>query len=562
MLEPVALHRAGASFRVPGLHQDGRGIVVGSEAAILVHSQAQLVALLRLLSTQTALAELLPTLRCEEVRGAIGSQGYLLRLRCSESRSLDLCVRAATFAGGLLVVGSGRHLVQYRDAAAPLGYDALSLYSHSDGDYVIYAATSVLAYSRIAELSLRQLLAGQPLLARRGSLANALHDHDRRNSLWLLLPGALLPRILRYLWGRSIAAAAMLPDPGATTGVGDRSQVSAQGLVLLRVDGGLAGSPGALLGLPGLRWLLPLSEHLAVEIGYQHPIDLVTFGGLFPSRERHLFLAEPGGLLTLPASTFVPIERLVQLSEITLRESPPPIGPIDSISPIDPKQPSTSPPPAASAPSTVGPLVRMPLRLALEATLARAAAATIVAWRQLGRLAGLLYALPMGALASLRAIRLEEGLLIIGDLAYLPIGDLYYEAAPQILVPLGLAVVPRLSAEFLRAQISNNSEQWYLLQAGANPVGRSAAESDLPLSVRALPAAGLQPLGRLLVGLDEAQLRQELLHDPPLAIGDEAPYAVYPSLGLLWPLWGGPRPLSEPASLPPARVEKTDETGQ
>lgn len=559
MLEPVALHRAGASFRVPGLHQDGRGVVVGSEAAILVHSQAQLVALLRLLSTQTALAELLLTLRCEEVRGAIGSQGYLLRLRCSESRSLDLCARAAIFAGGLLAVGSGRHLVQYRDAAAPLGYDALALYSHSDGDYVIYAATSVLSYSRIAELSLRQLLSGQPLLSRRGSLEDALRDHDRRTALWLLLPAALLPRILRYLWRRSIAAAASLPEPGATTGVGDRSQTSGQDLALLRVDGGLAGSPGALLGLPGLRWLLPLSEHLAVEIGYQHPIDLVTFGGLFPSRERQLFLAEPVGLLTLPASSFVPIERLVQLSEITLRESPAAVGPVG---PIDPKQASASPLPAASAPATVAPLVRMPLRLAVEATLARVAAATMVPWAQLGRLAGLLYALPMGALANLRALRLAEGLLIIGDLAYLPIGDLYYEAAPQILVPLGLAIVPRLPAEFLRAQISNNSDQWYLLQAGANTVRAGAAEADLPLSVRALPGGGLQPLGRLLVGLDDAQLRQELLHDPPPATGDEAPYAVYPSLGLLWPLWGGPRPLSASLSLPPARVDRTDETGQ
>ena len=285
MLEPVALQRAGASFRVPGLFLDGRGIVVGSEAVILLPSQGQLVALLRLISSQVALSELIPTLRCEEVRSAIGSQGYLLRLRCSESRSLDLCARAATFVGSWLGVGSARHFVQYRDAAAPLGYDAQSLYSHSDGDCVLYAATSVLAYSRLSELSLLQLVQGQPLLARR-SLPNALRQHDPRTPLWLLVPRTLLPRILRYLWQRSIDAAAALDEVGASPS-GNESRAVGQGLVLLRVSGGLAGSPGALSGLPGLRWLLPHSEFLAIELGYQHPLDLTTFASLFPAAQRH-----------------------------------------------------------------------------------------------------------------------------------------------------------------------------------------------------------------------------------------------------------------------------------
>lgn len=555
MLEPVALHRAGASFRVPGLFQDSRGVVVGGEAAILTNSQPQLIALLRVLSTQTSLAELLPSLRCEEVRSAIGSQGYLLRLRCSESRSLDLCARAATFAGGVLVVGSGRHLVQYRDAAAPLGYDAQSLYSHSDGDYVLYAATAVLAYSRIAELSLRQLVQGLPLLARRGSLTTALREHDSRNPLWLLLPHALLLRTLRYLWGRTIAAATMLPDPLPTTLARDPSRLTNDNAdrVLLRVEGRLASSPGALLGLPGLRWLLPLSEHLAVELGQQHPIDLLTFGSLFPSSERHLFLAGSDGVVSLPASSFVPIERLVQLSELTLRELPNPTERAAGSAPVgrvlDPARASAS-----------EPLVRLPLRLAVEATPARAAVATIVPWPQLGLLAGVLYMLPSGALASLRAVRLDDGLLVIGDLSYLPLGDLYYAAAPQILVPLGLAVVPRLPADLLGTQMGAGDGTWYLLQAGAPAAGD--AQEGLPLSARVVPDAALAPIGRLLVGLQDPQLRQELLRDPPPSPADADPRAVYPSLGLLWPLWGGPRPLTEPARLPPARIEETDETSQ
>ncbi len=557
MLEPVALGRAGASFRVPGLFLDGRGIVVGSEAVILLPSQGQLVAFLRLISSQVALSELIPTLRCEEVRSAIGSQGYLLRLRCSESRSLDLCARAATFVGSWLGVGSARHFVQYRDAAAPLGYDALSLYSHSDGDCVLYAATSVLAYSRLSELSLLQLVQGQPLLARR-SLANALRQHDPRTALWLLVPRPLLPRILRYLWQRSIDAAAALDEVGASPAGAETRNAVGPGLVLLRVSGGLAGSPGALSGLPGLRWLLPHSDQLAIELGYQHPLDLTTFAGLFPAAQRRLFLAEPQGILSLPAAEFVPIERLVQLSEIALQE----------IAPQEIARPPAAPVSAASATGlgslpSVTPIVRCPLRLVAEPTPARVAAASIVPWAQLSRLASLLYALPLGALGSLRAARLGEGLLIVGDLSYLPIGELHYEAAAQVLVPLGLSLVPRLSPELLRAQIRADSDRLILCAAGAKEgQGDGSGAPGLPLSARALPGQALLPLGRVLSGLSDAQLRQELMLDPPAAAAtattEPVPQALYPSLGFLWPLWGGPRPLSEPPAALPAPIEKND----
>ncbi|HNN95649.1 MAG TPA: hypothetical protein PKI03_25395 [Pseudomonadota bacterium] len=553
MLEPVALQRAGASFRVPGLFLDGRGIVVGSEAVILLPSQGQLVALLRLISSQVALSELIPTLRCEEVRSAIGSQGYLLRLRCSESRSLDLCARAATFVGSWLGVGSARHFVQYRDAAAPLGYDAQSLYSHSDGDCVLYAATSVLAYSRLSELSLLHLVQGQPLLARR-SLANALHQHDPRTPLWLLLPRTLLPRILRYLWHRSIDAAAALDEVGGGAAAAAPRAVG-QGLILLRVSGGLASSPGALSGLPGLRWLLPHSEQLAIELGYQHPLDLTTFAGLFPSAQRLLFLADPLGILSLPIAEFVPIERLVQLNEIALHE----IAPHEIARPA-----ATASAPAAGPglPPSVTPIVRCPLRLVVEPTPSRMAAASIVPWAQLSRLASLLYALPLGALGSLRAARLSEGLLVLGDLSYLPIGELHYEAAAQVLVPLGLSLVPRLSPELLRAQIRADSDRLILCAAGAaEGLGDGRGAPGLPLSARALPGQALLPLGRVLSGLGDAQLRQELMLDPPATVATEpVPQAVYPSLGFLWPLWGGPRPLSEPLAALPAHIEKDHTT--
>lgn len=553
MLEPVALHRAGASFRLPGLFQDSRGVVVGSEAAVLVHSHSQLVSLLRLLSTQVTLAELFPSLRCEEVRSAIGSQGYLLRLRCSESRSLDLCARAAAFSGGLLVVGSGRHLVQYRDAGAPLGYDAVSLSSHSEGDYVVYSATAVLTYSRLAELSLRRLVQQQPLLNRRGRLEEALRAHDPRSPLWLLLPQALVLRVLRYLWQRSIAAAAMLPEPPSALAPRELTPLAPEGQLLLSVSSELAGAPGALLGLPGLRWLAPLGEHLAVELGHEHPFDLETFGSLFERGQRHLFLAGGAAPLSLPAAPFVPIERLVQLGPTAVAEL---LNPVEETA----RKPSLTPGVAAGKAYVANTLVTLPLRLAAEATPARVAA-TLVAYQQLGLLADLLYLLPMSTLSSLRGIALNQGLLLIGDLGYLPLGKLFYEAAPQVLVPLGQTVVPRLPPELLAARLGVSGDSWCLLHAGTEDQQEGGAPAHLPLSAGLLPSQGLESLGRLLAWLP-VPLQHEFWRDPPPSDCDAAPQAVYPSLGLLWPLWGSPRPLSGPAQLPPPRIDQSDKSSR
>lgn len=550
MLEPVAAQRSGGAFVVPGLFQDARGIVVSSDAAIVVHSQDQLQALLRIVSDESSLIELLSGLHIEELRSSVGGQGYMLRLRVSDSRVLDRLARAAAFCGGQLSVGAGRHFVRYRDAQSPYGYDALSIVAGSDGDYVVYAPQTTVIYGRAGQLSLQQLCRKPRLLPRLGGHAAALRAHDPREPLWLLVPSLLLPRLLRYLWLRQIEAAVMLPQPGSST-------LTAQH-TLLRVPGEVARSPGALQGLPGLRWLSAITDHIAVELGYAHPLNLQSLASLFSDDERHLFLADPPGLLSLPASPFVPARHVVRLEDVDApgtaahRDDRQANVALDSAGFGDRLQPA-----------------RVALRLVQAIGSPQAAAAALVPWSQIARLAKLSYLLPPNALAKLQAAALRDGLLVVGDVSYLPLGDLFYEAeaGSQLLVPLGLTLVPRISAAALRAQLEAGADRWLLVQPAqsasrgsvdASTAARRDRGERIPLSLHELPTSALRPLGQQLVLRLTAQPLElldlaALASEPNAATAaNEAPQAVYGSLGWLWPLWGGPRLAANPALLPAA----------
>src|SRR5207244_2942058 len=123
-------------------------------------------------------------------------------------------------------------------------------------------------------------------------------------------------RALRYLWQRGNAAAAALPDslpapterPAGTSATGPSLS-----LIQLAWSAGAAAHLDLLLALPGVRALQPLSDQLAVELGYTYPLRLLSFERLFDRAQRHLFLAGERATTVLPATPFIPAERLIEL---------------------------------------------------------------------------------------------------------------------------------------------------------------------------------------------------------------------------------------------------------
>ena len=77
MLEPASLHQTG--FKVPGLLQGARGVVVSSHAALLLLVLDKVVSLLRLLSEGQLLTDELPSLRIEQGRNDLQALGHFLR---------------------------------------------------------------------------------------------------------------------------------------------------------------------------------------------------------------------------------------------------------------------------------------------------------------------------------------------------------------------------------------------------------------------------------------------------------------------------------------------------
>lgn len=505
MLEPVALHQTG--FRVPGLVPDARGVVVSTHAAVLLLGQERLVTLLRLLSEEAQLSDLLPSLRIEQVRNSLGAQAYLLFFACADSRLLDRCGRAARLAGSALCVGAGQHFVAYRDRRSQLGYDAAQLIPLK-GDYALYTEAFAQSFQRLREVSLLGLLATLPLLRLPGGATAALPHEEAESAraddgaapgetLWLECPEGLRPRLLGYLFRAGVLGQALVPGDAASMLLG-----------LTRTPRGLL---RRLLDVPGLRLYSPQTQRLFVELGYVHPLRLAALEPAFAKGDVFLFAGGRRGFATLPSPQLLPAERLVDLR----------YAPAVADAPLAPRRAVPREPPAT---------VRIPLRLVPCAT-PFAPTATLLPWTRARALGRILYLLPLPALAGLRAVCLDEGILVLGaqGVPLVPLGELHYEVAPGVLAPLGWQLSPAL----LPSQLPSH----YLGALGGSPetlvlLRRQGAQAINPLLV---PQASLRPLSlSLLTSAVPAEASPLTAPEPPPPEVRNDPLPAF----ALWPLWG------------------------
>lgn len=508
MLEPVALHQTG--FRVPGLVPDARGVVVSTHVAVLLLGQERLVTLLRLLSEEAQLSDLLPSLRIEQVRNPLGAQAYLLFFACADSRLLDRCGRAARLAGSVLCVGAGQHFVAYRDRRSQLGYDAAQLIPVK-GDYALYTEAFAQSFQRLREVPLLGLLATLPLLRLPGGAVAALPREDAEpartdqgpgpaaEALWLECPEGLRPRLLGYLFRSGVLGRALVPGES--------------GPVLLGLTRGPRGSLGLwrrLLELPGVRLYSPQTPRLFVELGYAHPLRLPALEPAFDKGDVFLFAGGRRGFLALPSPQLVPAERLVDLR----------YAPAVADVPLAPRRAVLAEPPAT---------VRIPLRL-IPCSTPFAPSATLLPWARARALGRILYLLPLPALAGLRAVCLDEGILVLGaqGIPLVPLGELLYEAAPGVLAPLGWQLSPALLPSQLTSHLlgilGGAPETLVLLR-------RQGAQAISPLLV---PQSSLRPLSlSLLSGAVPAEASPLIAPEPPPEVRND-PLPAF----ALWPLWG------------------------
>ncbi len=127
--------RRGSGRRVLGWTQ--RGSRLGAKGLVLLPSLDRLVAWLSVYTRERSLEDLLPSLQINLVRSKLGTREIALELAAESSDRMDRIADVARLVGGFTFTGTSRHFVQYRDLAAPFGYDALDLLA-TDAQLALY----------------------------------------------------------------------------------------------------------------------------------------------------------------------------------------------------------------------------------------------------------------------------------------------------------------------------------------------------------------------------------------------------------------------------------------
>ncbi|TPV92583.1 MAG: hypothetical protein B7733_24980 [Myxococcales bacterium FL481] len=474
LLEPVAAGQV--RFRLPGLAADARGIAVGREALLVFDTLDALVAFLAAYSDEASLDTLFAAMSIDRARREGGGTALLLRAAGNDGYALDRLVRLAHVARGRVYTGSNSLFVGFRDRTAPFGYDLASSASElatSDPQEVVVVERDHATHYRPEEwvnpvdLLLRLAVRPQPLPSR-GVGDGAEECGVREMALVLVSPG-LGDRVVAYLWRHKVSLA------GTRVALGDDRRAA----MLLRLRNPAARVLEVLFRIPGVELLAPISTRAAVEIGWQHPINLAAAANCLPGEEMYLFRGRVGRVERLDsAPRFVDARVLVQSRTSELLRD---VGDSElrSLEPLE-------------------------VELTLRSTVARREPrGVLVPWEQVELLRRVLYLMPPSALAASRVTALREGVLVliasgsqrglaIGD-RIIPLGRRLCEMAPGVLVCDGYELYPRVSPELLRELLGiEGDDRALFLGPGRAPL-RLHASKLVALEAAALGRVALEP---------------------------------------------------------------------
>lgn len=503
MLEHVALNQT--SFKLPGVAPDARGVLLGKQGAVLLPSFDRLVAFLRVLSQESPLDDVLPSLKLYEVRTRLLGREHLALLSAQSSYLLDRCARAAALSGAQLFTGSGKHFVKYRDRRSPLGYDVDAIVSEP-ADFILYADSFTQGYTRERELSFSRLLLELELRPVPGGAEADLRAQGPGEVLWLTARRGLADKVLGYLWRNrcKASAAQLLPELG-----GGEPQLLAAAppdAALIRVEDLPPRLLRQLLHVPGVTGYAPVLDGAVVELGFRHPLRLSSCGSALKKDHFYLFSGPRDGAR----------------GRCQVLASPPPLLPLEALLQAELAPPADA---AAARPAPLLP-AQVPLRLVRGAAGRRLVKAALVPYAQAAWLKQLVYALPPTLLGEYQVSAIDEGLFVLSPrgIDVLPIGALFQEAAPSIFVPVGLELVPRVDPQVLAAHLGGATGRYLvLLPSGAPPCAPrvlSLAHGDFDaLGRKALAPLPVAPRQRLAVlPRPERDRESTLVNDPAGAL--------------------------------------------
>ena len=492
MLEHVTANQT--RFIAPGLSADTRGIAVGRFCVILLPSVDRVIGLLRGLSEAGQLEDLAAALKIYQVQTPLKSRELIVQAPVAGSHIADAISAVSALMGGLIFTGSSKHFVRYRDSRSPMGYDLDNLHT-GKGDFILYDTEFVQAYHREREITLASLALKLSLETERDQ-----PPLDDEQVLLRIAPG-LWRAVAGYLHRHQVhceVAACELQGGGR-----------ARGFYLIRCVI-RARMEGLFRSTPGIELHRQVTSRIAVQAGFKHPLDLGACEGILPDQQFYIFSSTRNSLdvLTMPP-VFVSSEALVDLG-----------------------QPARELTVAAADGATV-PRLEVQLKLSPSLSTPGAVLALRLLRSQAPWLKKLVYLLPSQTLEQCAVCITADQIFITGEagIEFIPLGEQFYQAAPGVLVPVGLELLPRLQPGVLIDHL------------GAGPNNLVFFLRDQPAPVR-LHLADFSPLSRQTL----APIHIERLGaDPPGELTSRSASIKNAPLGV-FPLWGfsdDPEPAKE-----------------
>jgi hypothetical protein len=452
-------------FYTPGIAPDPRGIVLGRLCLMTFPTLEGAVSWLRLYSSEASLDELIGGLSISKARTPLGSREVLIHVPAVSSYTCDRAARLVRMVGGAIYTGSSKHFVKYRDDKSPYGYDAVDIGAMATGvELMVHGEGFSQGYRVEGQLPFERLLFR--LSIRRLPGSDRLSSEDRAHLL-LVVSRGLIEGVIRYLWRNKVAATAGVFSPRRTSAFaesGDHSYmiVAARDLPerMLKL----------FMGTPGIEVFRPIGGAVAVAVGYAHPIELSSCAAVFPAGTFHLFW--PGDRVdVLPG----PLE-LSDIAHLTKVELAVEAAVTDPVAGQDHRRDA-----AVFDPIGVG------IKLAAAMGPPRRVVGTLIPPQHGERLKRLLFALPPASLRGQRVAVTDRGIVVLGgeNFDIIPLGQLMSELAPGLLVPLGLDIVPRVSAEVL-ARASGHHGGLVTVFCSDGPPFQISDSALVPLERRAL----------------------------------------------------------------------------
>jgi hypothetical protein len=499
MLERIALHQT--RLRTPGLGLEGKGVALGAKGLVLLPSLDRLVAWLSVYTREHSLEDLMPSLVIEIVQSKLGTKEITLSFAAESSDRMDRVAETARLVGGFAFTGTSRHFVQYRDAAAPFGYDATQLIS-TDAALVLYHDRFTQVYGVDKQVGLKSLL----LRLMPHVDPSTLEESGPRI---IVAEQGLGPALIHY-FVRSRVEGEVAVGEWPPESAFDEGPVRRY---VMRIPDLPKRMRPLMARTPGLTTFLPAGPGVAVEMGYRHPVAL-----------RACPVFDAGGLVLLRGRGDEPwtLEKTPQMGDlrafarVELRSD----GAVDTLKATATKLPEP---------------VRVPLRVVPSPAPWRNVSATWIVPQQLSLLRRIAYALPHQTIVRTQIALTEKGAFLRSPhgIEAVPLGTFFVEFHPNLFIPAGYDVTPAVAPEVLYRALGASASQVLFIDTGARAIAVEEAAFS-PLEAALLEAQAWEPLmaNAIAHALEEAPVDLKLVPlgvfalnqvQPPADPGSAAP---------------------------------------